>query len=69
MAKSRKSDICIIVGNGPSLNEIDFSLLEGHDTIISNNAFESDELLSRASYFTVVNYLVAEQSSKYQQTS
>ena len=63
MAKSKKSDTCIIVGNGPSLNEINFDLLEGHDVIISNNAYESDELLSRASYFTVVNYLVAEQSS------
>ena len=25
MGKSRKSDICIIIGNGPSLNEIDFT--------------------------------------------
>ena len=56
MSKSRKGDICIIVGNGPSLNEIDFSLFKGHDVIISNNAFEAEDLLRRASYFTVVNH-------------
>ena len=62
MAKFPKGDTCIVVGNGPSLNKIDFGLFEGHDVIISNNAFEDEDLLHRASYFTVVNYLVAEQS-------
>lgn len=59
----RRSDVCVIVGNGPSLNKTDLSLLRGQDVIISNNAFLSKELLEFGTYFTTVNYLVAEQSS------
>lgn len=58
---SRKNNVCIIVGNGPSLKEIDFSLFEGQDVIVSNNAFLNDDLMRHAKYYTVVNYLVAEQ--------
>ena len=61
----RRSDTCVIVGNGPSLNNTDLSLLKNQDVIVSNNAFLSDELLEYATYFTVVNYLVAEQSSAH----
>ncbi|MBN1562266.1 MAG: glycosyltransferase [Anaerolineae bacterium] len=61
--QSRQHDTCVIVGNGPSLQATDLALLAGHDVIISNNAFLSEELLKHATYFTVVNYLVAEQSS------
>ena len=59
----RSSDVCVIVGNGPSLNKVDFSLLNECDVIISNNAFLDPRLLSCAKYLTVVNYLVAEQNS------
>jgi glycosyltransferase involved in cell wall biosynthesis len=62
--ENRKSDTCVIVGNGPSLKATDLTLLDGCDTIISNNAFLSRQLLKNATYFTVVNYLVAEQSSQ-----
>jgi glycosyltransferase involved in cell wall biosynthesis len=61
----RKNNVCVIVGNGPSLNDTDLSLLEGQDVIISNNAFLSTELVSYARYYTVVNYLVAEQSCQH----
>lgn len=61
----RHHDTCIIVGNGPSLNKTDLSLLKNQDVIVSNNVFLSDELLRYATYFTVVNYLVAEQSSQH----
>jgi hypothetical protein len=59
---NRRTDVCVIVGNGPSLNRTNLSLLEGQDVIISNNAFLSPELSRYATYYTVVNYLVAEQS-------
>ena len=61
----RQSDTCIIVGNGPSLNKIDMSLFEGHDVIVSNNVFLSPELMQYAKFYTVVNYLVAEQSAQH----
>ena len=59
----RKSDVCVIVGNGPSLRKENLDLLQGQDVIISNNAFLDKTLRSCATYYTVVNYLVAEQSS------
>ena len=58
--RKRKSK-CIIVGNGPSLRKIDFSLLKDQDVFICNNTFLDEELLSCAKYYTVVNNLVAEQ--------
>jgi len=58
--RKRKSK-CIIVGNGPSLRKIDFSLLKDQDVFICNNTFMDEELLSCAKYYTVVNNLVAEQ--------
>ncbi|NRA27787.1 MAG: glycosyltransferase [Opitutales bacterium] len=61
--KETQRDTCVIVGNGPSLKRTDFKLFEGQDLIISNNAFLSEELLQYATYYTVVNYLVAEQSA------
>lgn len=59
----RRKDTCIIVGNGPSLNKIDLSLLENQDVFITNYAFLNQELLSYAKYLGVVNYLVAEQGA------
>lgn len=61
-ASRREKEVCVVVGNGPSLKKIDLNLLKDQDVIISNNAFLSPELLKYATYYTVVNYLVAEQS-------
>ncbi|MEM1072293.1 MAG: glycosyltransferase [Planctomycetota bacterium] len=60
---SRRSDTAVIVGNGPSLNDTDLSLLEGVDTFVSNFAFFKPELMRHATYLTVVNNLVAEQGA------
>lgn len=56
--------ICVIAGNGPSLNLINWEQLDWSqsDIIASNNAFLKPELTSRARYFTIVNRHVAEQS-------
>lgn len=59
----RSQDTCIIVGNGPSLNKTDLSLLKNQDVFITNYAFLNTELLKNATYIAVTNYLVAEQGS------
>ena len=61
--KTRRSDSCIIAGNGPSLNLTDFSLLDGHDVFAANYAFLHKELARRVRFLSVVNYTVAEQGS------
>ena len=63
LRSQRKHDTCVIVGNGPSLKEIDFSLLKDRDVFITNYAFLNEELLGYAKYLGVVNYLVAEQGA------
>lgn len=54
---------CVIVANGPSLNNTDFSLLEGRDLIISNFAVLNPFLRDRAKMVTVTNDLVARQGA------
>lgn len=61
IAERKRNSKCIIVGNGPSLRKIDFSLLKDSDIFICNNTFLDKQLLSCATYYTVVNNLVAEQ--------
>ena len=61
LRSSRNNEVCVVVGNGPSLNKSDLSLLERTDVVISNFAFYSKILKSLATYFTTVNRLVAEQ--------
>lgn len=61
--KARESDTCIIVCNGPSLNNIDKGLFDNADVIASNNIFLSDEVIKHVDYYTCVNYLVAEASA------
>lgn len=63
LRSQRKNDTCVIVGNGPSLKKIDFSLLNDQDVFITNYAFLNEELLGYAKYLGVVNYLVAEQGA------
>lgn len=59
-----QSRTCVIVGNGPSLNGSDWSLLAGYDLIVSNFAYYDKELLALAKYVTVTNRMVAEQGSE-----
>ncbi len=63
LKQNRTRKACVIVGNGPSLNQTDLSLLEGNDVFISNYAFLNKELVKHAKFLAVTNYLVAEQGS------
>lgn len=63
LRENRRGETCVIVGNGPSLNETDLSLLDGTDVFVSNYASLNKELFSRATYLAVVNNLVAEQGA------
>lgn len=63
LRNSRRGDTCVIVGNGPSLNDTDLSLLDGVDVFVSNYAPLKPELFDRATYLSVVNHLVAEQGA------
>lgn len=63
LRKERRGDVCVIVGNGPSLRKSDLSLLENVDTIISNFAVMSPQLSRYAKILTVVNDLVARQGA------
>lgn len=60
-ADTKRSDTAILVGNGPSLSKVDFSLFEGHDVFVSNYAIKNVELNKLAKGVAVTNYLVAEQ--------
>jgi glycosyltransferase involved in cell wall biosynthesis len=60
---NRRKDVCVIVGNGPSLNRTNLDLLTNADVIISNYSFISQKLMKYASLLTVVNDLVAKQGS------
>lgn len=64
LSRNRASDICIIVGNGPSLNNTDLSEIGGADCFISNYALLDRKLLALSKYLCVTNYLVAEQQSE-----
>ena len=53
---------CFVIGNGPSLNEQDLTLLKDEFTIGSNYIFMNYEKMEfLPTFFTIVNYLVAEQ--------
>ncbi|CAN5541767.1 hypothetical protein BH10PSE7_BH10PSE7_25830 [soil metagenome] len=56
----RTQDSCVILGNGPSLRDVDLASLDGRDVFISNFALLSPALAARARYLTVVNPFVAE---------
>lgn len=62
LSRERK-ELCVIVANGPSLNESNFELLEYADVIISNYAIISKDLMRYATYLTMVNDLVAQQGA------
>lgn len=58
---SRRSDTAILVGNGPSLNKVDFDLFRGQDVYVSNYAIKNQTIASHARGVAVTNHLVAEQ--------
>lgn len=60
---SRRSDTCVIAGNGPSLNDTDLSLLADTDVIIANFAHLKEELFEHATFLAIVNNLVGEQGA------
>lgn len=60
--RARAGDTAVLVGNGPSLNRTDLSLLEGQDVFLSNYAIRHPVLRRLARGVAVTNYLVAEQA-------
>ena len=60
---ARRKDTCVIVANGPSLNQSNFDMLSDADVIISNYAIISKPLMRHATCLTIVNDLVASQGS------
>lgn len=60
-----KGDSCFIIGNGPSLNKMDLSLLKGRYTFGLNKIFLlRDRFHLDVSYHVAVNPLVIEQSMR-----
>jgi hypothetical protein len=64
IARNRERDLCIIVGNGPSLSKVNVDLLADQDIFVSNNIFFNDRIVELAKYYAVTNFLVAEQEEK-----
>lgn len=60
---TRSSDVCVVVGNGPSLNSTRLELLEGHDVLVTNYSILNSRIRKLAKYLCVTNYLVAEQGA------
>lgn len=61
MAEARNHDTAVLVGNGPSLNRSDLSLLDGQDIYLSNYAIRHPKLGPQARGLAVTNHLVAAQ--------
>lgn len=59
-----RKDVCVIVGNGPSLNDTDLDLLsEASAVFCANYSYLNADLSRHMTHLSVVNYLVAEQGS------
>jgi len=55
------ADRCFVIGNGPSLNQTDLSLLAGETTFAVNGFFlKSGELGWKPTFYVVEDHLVAE---------
>ncbi len=61
LGAARRGDICVIAGNGPSLNSTDWDRLDGLDILASNYAADHPELASRITILSVVNPWVVSQ--------
>lgn len=57
----RTSDICVLVGNGPSLRQTPFDLLAEFDVCLTNRALMNAELAAMADYVAVTNRMVTGQ--------
>ena len=64
LAQARTGDTCVIVGNGPSLNDVSWHELDGLDVFASNYAFLNPDLRDRIRYLSVTNPWVASQSQE-----
>lgn len=60
--QERSSQTAVLVGNGPSLQDTDLSLLHGHDVYVTNYALEHPTLRGLARGVAVTNYFVANQA-------
>ena len=54
MKDSRRGEVAVIIGNGPSLNETDLSLLRGIDTFGVNSIFLGDDRLPELLTYYIV---------------
>jgi len=62
LRNSKRGHRCFIIGNGPSLNKMDLTLLKGEFTIGSNYIFMNyDKMGFLPTYLCIVNFLVAQQ--------
>ncbi len=61
MAQQRRGETCVIAGNGPSLNAVDWDLLDGLDVLGANYAADHPELAKRLTLLSVVNPWVISQ--------
>ncbi len=62
---AHQNEDCFIIGNGPSLNKMDLSILNGYHTFGLNKIYLLfDRVDLRLSYHVAVNSLVIEQSAK-----
>lgn len=62
---AHRGEQCVIIGNGPSLNETDMSLLMGRHTFGLNRLYMMfDKLRFSTEYHVVVNRLVVEQCAE-----
>jgi hypothetical protein len=62
----RRSERCFIIGNGPSLSDIDLGRLHGSDCIIVNHAYKSEKLLNlEPLYWVIADPLFWKKSDDY----
>ena len=58
------TDTCVVVGNGPSLNDVDWESLDEVDIFASNYAYLHDALRPRITYLSVTNPWVVSQAEQ-----
>ena len=61
-AGRHEGERCVIIGNGPSLNDLDLSLLRGETTVGVNSIFLADSIDFPLSYYVVEDSLVMKEN-------
>ncbi len=61
LAQNRASDTCVVAGNGPSLNQVEWDRLDGIDVLAANYGEDHPELAPRITILSVVNPWVVSQ--------